>query len=323
MTTVSDYMRRQPVRHALALATVILVLPQCRHQDAPSPAAASPLSSAEPPTAPAPAATPPAFAPAPDYAAHVEALRRRLPAGTDFTILVEAPFVVIGDGEPAAVRRHAEHTVRWAVRHLKAAFFARDPARILDIWLFQDDRSYRRFAKELFGDTPDTPYGYYSAAHGALIMNIGTGGGTLVHEIVHPYIAANFPGCPAWFNEGLGSLFEQSDERNGAIVGLTNWRLHGLQQAIRAHRAPKLSALLRTSSGEFYGADSGLHYATARYLLYWLQQHGKLTAFYRAFQAGRVQDPSGAVFLRAAIGVDDLDAWQPDFEAFVLQLRYP
>ena len=41
-----------------------------------------------------------------------------------------------------------------------------------------------------------TPYGYYSAAHRALIMNIATGGGTLVHEIVHPFVRANFPQMP-------------------------------------------------------------------------------------------------------------------------------
>jgi len=28
----------------------------------------------------------------------------------------------------------------------------------------------------------------------------------LVHEIVHPFMRANFPECPAWFNEGLASL---------------------------------------------------------------------------------------------------------------------
>ena len=49
-------------------------------------------------------------------------------------------------------------------------------------------------------------------------MNISTGGGTLVHEIVHPFIQSNFPNCPSWFNEGLGSLYEQCRERNGKIV---------------------------------------------------------------------------------------------------------
>ena len=32
----------------------------------------------------------------------------------------------------------------------------------------------------------------------------------LVHEMVHPFMDADFPACPAWFNEGLASLYEQS-----------------------------------------------------------------------------------------------------------------
>ena len=51
-------------------------------------------------------------------------------------------------------------------------------------------------------------------------MNIDTGGGTLVHEIVHPFIAANFPECPAWFNEGLASLYEQCGDHRGPDLGL-------------------------------------------------------------------------------------------------------
>ena len=63
----------------------------------------------------------------------------------------------------------------------------------------------------LYGDT-------FMNADNALVMNIATGGGTLVHEIVHPFMEANFPACPSWFNEGLGSLYEQSGARDGRIV---------------------------------------------------------------------------------------------------------
>lgn len=132
-----------------------------------------------------------------DFAAHLAELRKKLPA-KGFTVVVEPPFVVIGDEPAAQVKQRAEHTVRWAVDHLKKAYFEKDPPGIIDVWLLQDDASYRKHAKEIFGDEPDTPYGYFSHQHRALIMNIRTGGGTLVHEIVHPYIAANFPECPSW-----------------------------------------------------------------------------------------------------------------------------
>src|SRR5664279_1403049 len=99
-------------------------------------------------------------------------------------------------------------------------------------------------------------------------MNFATGGGTLVHEIVHPFVEADFPDAPSWLNEGLGSLFEQSAERNGHIIGLTNWRLAGLQKAIRKKGLTTFEALAKTSSSEFYRDHEGTNYAEARYLLY-------------------------------------------------------
>ncbi len=187
------------------------------------------------------------------YQQKLDEVKKKAPAG--FTVLVEKPFVVAGNDEPGQVRQFASGTVRWSVQKLKAAYFEKDPAEIITVWLFKDKASYERYTRELFDDRPDTPFGYYSEKHSALIMNISTGGGTLVHEIVHPYMHANFPACPAWFNEGMGSLYEQSSERQGGIVGLTNWRLAGLQKAIRDGKVPDFKKLTGTSDGEFYNED--------------------------------------------------------------------
>ncbi|MHC4473650.1 MAG: C39 family peptidase [Planctomycetota bacterium] len=172
-----------------------------------------------------------------DYAQHVIGLKKKLPHD-GFTIVVERPFVVIGDQASHVVRMTARRTVRWAAEMLKEAYFDKDPLHILDVWLFKDKDSYETNAKRLFGSAPSTKFGYYSSADRALVMNIATGTGTLVHEIVHPFIEANFPGCPPWFNEGLGSLYEQCSERHGAIWGLTNWRLKGLKKEIRGGTLP-------------------------------------------------------------------------------------
>ena len=247
--------------------------------------------------------------------------RARLPAG--FTVLVEPPFVVAGDGGPALVARHARQTVRWAVTLLKQDFFARDPDRVLDVFLFEGKESYERHARALFGDTPETPYGYYSSEHGALVMNIATGGGTLVHEIVHPFVEANLPGCPAWINEGLGSLFEGSGERDGHIVGAVNWRLPALQRAIREKRLPPFDALFASGERAFYDEDPGTNYAQARYFLYWLQEHGRLQAFWKAYGSGRDRDPSGREAVVEALGERDLGAFQRRWERWVSGLRFP
>jgi hypothetical protein len=253
------------------------------------------------------------------YRAHKARLEKRL-AGLGFSIVVEPPFIVIGDESPQTVARRSKATVRWAVDLLKRDFFAKDPPEILEIWLFKNRKSYVSNAEKIFKDKPTTPFGYYSPSHKALIMNISTGGGTLVHEIVHPYMAANFPDCPTWFNEGMGSLFEQCREQDGHIVGLVNWRWKGLRKAIKTADTVTIKDLLHTTSDEFYGTRSGLHYAQARYLLLYLQEQGLLRKYYKSFLAHSKRDPSGFQTLQSTLGRKDMREFQKEWEAWVLML---
>ncbi|WP_419189614.1 C39 family peptidase [Stieleria marina] len=262
-----------------------------------------------------------------DYAQHIMRLKTKLP-NDNFTIVLERPFVVIGDEDAATVRRRSKQTVAWAVKRLKKQYFARDPERILNIWLFRDKASYDTNAIHLFGSKPSTPYGYYSSSNDALVMNIATGGGTLVHEIVHPFVESNFPRCPAWLNEGLGSLYEQSSSRGDKIVGLTNWRLAGLQRAIKNNSVPTFAQLCGTSTREFYDQDPGTNYAQARYLCYFLQENGLLEKFYHQFVANQKADPTGYQTLQAILHSDDridsdMDVFQKSWQEYVMTLRFP
>ena len=256
-------------------------------------------------------------------AQHRQEVQALAPAG--FTVLIQPPFVVAGDESAAKVRERADKIVRWAVDRLKKEFFAQDPDEIITIWLFKDRRSYEANTRRLFRTEPATPFGYYSPSHRALIMNIGTGGGTLIHEIVHPYVRANFPTCPAWFNEGLGSLFEQCADRDGHIRGLPNWRLPGLQELIRDGKTIPFAEFVAMSDDVFYGAATGYnqHYGQARYLCYYLQERGLLVKFYREFRHNRHDDPTGLLSLKKVLGTDDLVKFQREWEEFVLQLRFP
>ncbi|MDH3718477.1 MAG: C39 family peptidase [Planctomycetota bacterium] len=256
-----------------------------------------------------------------DYAQHIRKLQRRLP-DDDFHYVIQRPFIVIGDESPERVRRRAQGTIRWAVEKLKQDYFSQDPAQIIDIWLFKDKASYNKHTQALFGEQPTTPFGYYSPAHRALIMNISTGGGTLVHEIVHPFIAANFPNCPAWFNEGLASLYEQCGEVDQKIYGYTNWRLPGLQRAIRADQVPTFETLCSSSTREFYDDHRGTNYAQARYLCYYLQEQGKLRDFYHAFRKDAQRDATGLSTLRSVLDERDLQAFQKSWSRFVLNLNF-
>ena len=257
------------------------------------------------------------------FSNHLAALRQSAPPG--FSIVVARPFIVLGDEPADIVQMRAEKTVKWAVDKLKQDFFTRDPDELIDVWLFKDDASYRTNTLRLFGDTPTTPFGYYSARHHALVMNIATGGGTLVHEIVHPFMRANFPQCPAWFNEGLASLYEQSSEQNGHIRGLVNWRYTGLEQDIKAGKLITFRQLTATSDNDFYGGPDNPkysdHYAQARYLCYYLQEKGLLVKFYREFSANARTDPTGYESLKRVLGMTDMDKFQKQWEKFILALR--
>ena len=265
--------------------------------------------------------TPPVTTTNSTFAEHLAQLK--VPAG--FTVVTQPPFVVIGDESPAQVRARATNTVKWAVDKLKQDYFGRDPVEIIDIWLFRDRTSYTNHARLLFHDTPTTPFGYYSARHHALIMNISTGGGTLVHEIVHPFMSANFPDCPAWFNEGLASLYEQSSEKEGHIHGKINWRFKGLEQAINEGKTITFQQLMAMSDTEFYGGSNNTNYSQlygqARYLCYYLQEKGLLTKFYRQFAANASHDPTGFDTLKRVLGENDMAAFQKQWEKFVLALR--
>ena len=256
-----------------------------------------------------------------DYEQHVTELKKKVPEG--FTIIVQKPFVVIGNETPEKVEQRAVKTIKWTVDMIKQDYFEVNPVDIIDIWLFKDESSYKKYAKEIFGDAPGTPFGYYSETDKSLVMNISTGGGTLVHEIVHPFMHSNFPECPAWFNEGLASLYEQCMEKNGHIYGKTNWRLEGLQDAIKKGNVPSFQTLTSMSDNAFYTEDRGTNYGQARYLCYYLQEKELLVKFYHEFCEESEEDPTGYKTLKKLLGEEDMKAFKKRWEEFVLNLTFP
>ena len=242
---------------------------------------------------------------------------------TSFNIEIRDPFIVIGDESKAKVKARADQTVFWAVKHLKKQFFSKDPEDVIAIWLFKDKVSYEKHMLAFWDEAPFTPFGYFSATEKALVMNIATGGGTLVHEIVHPFVAANFPGCAPWVDEGIASLYEQCGDRGGKITGFTNWRLAGLQTAIKRDRVPTFKTLCATSKVAFYNHDPGTNYSQSRYLMYYLQQEGLLEDFYKKYHENRATDPTGWATLQKTLGNPDMKTFQADWQKWVMTLKFP
>ena len=237
------------------------------------------------------------------------------------TCIVSPPFVVAGDGMPRRLQGYVDHTILASDEALQKKFFDRArPSEPILILLFESAESYKRLAKKWLGDQPTTPYGYFRRDN-IMVMNVGTGTGTLVHELVHALIRPDFPDVAEWFNEGLGSLFEQCTLAHGDIRGLENWRLPALQRAIRDNKLRSLREMIEDE--HFYGDKHvGLNYAEARYLLMYLQEQGKLADFYHKLRAGQAEDKSGLKTLEALITPKTMGEFEKAWRAWVMQLRF-
>lgn len=246
----------------------------------------------------------------------------RKPLDESFVVKREGIFIVAGDLSARQLDRFCRGTIRRGAELMWKAYFKTKPDYPIVIYLFAGKRSYDRWRAKLFSDTQPSHFGYYRPWDHTLVMNIATGGGTLVHELTHALTTPDFPSCPTWLFEGLGSLHEQCSYGRDTIIGHENWRLPGLQKAIAAGRLVPLEKLIATTDAQFRGANSGLHYAEARYLCMYLQQKGLLRRFYREFRDDQKADPTGAKTLVAVTGMSIADLqrkWLP----WVLKLRFP
>lgn len=229
-------------------------------------------------------------------------------------------FVATNDTMPRFVEYKA--TVTRVFRYLYEDYFTRKPEKPIRVYLFRDKSSYDSYCRANYEKPPQTPYGFYMSRERKMVMNISTGTGTLAHELIHPLLTEDFPGVPSWFNEGFASLFEQSGDRGGKMTGFVNWRLPKLKQMLKIHRAISLENLMKTTTEQFYGEDDrGIHYAAARYLCMYLQDHDQLIEFYQEFRAGAKSDPTGAEALKKVTGRTPAEL-EPEWRDWVLSLQY-
>ena len=238
-----------------------------------------------------------------------------------FNYVVAPPFVIAGNADPSRIKAYRDQTIVAAARCLQKQLFQKQPTEPILILLFESEGPYKRLAKKWFGDAEVPHYGYFRHDN-IMVMNVGTGTGTLVHELTHALIKPDFPQVPSWFNEGLASLYEQcSLSADGSIKGHENWRLAGLQKAIRGEKLRSFSELIEDP--KFYREDLvGVNYAQARYLMFYLQQKKLLAKYYAAFRDGAKDDPTGLTTLKKIIEPQALGDFENDWKAWVMELSF-
>jgi len=230
-------------------------------------------------------------------------------------------FVIISNLSSDETQRVISKTISSAVDCFYNDYLGKKPDELTTIFLFKDDESYRYWAKKLFNDDDLSRFGYYKPGSKVMLMNISTGTGTLVHELTHALVRYDFPDIPAWFNEGLGSLYERCSLNNGVILGYVNWRLPALQDAIKNGKYTELSNLIKTDDDEFYGKNSDVNYSQARYFCMYMQEKELLRKFYKQFRDNYENDRTGKTDIESVFGekISDIDR---EFVAWVKTLNY-
>ena len=240
-----------------------------------------------------------------------------------FNYVAAGPFVIAGNGSKERLARYRDQTILAAAQALHAMYFDREPAEPVLILLFESAEPYQRLAKKWFGDEEVPHFGFFRRSQNVMLMNVGTGTGTLVHELVHALIAPDFPHVPDWFNEGLASLYEQCaigrDYRS--IQGLPNWRLPALKVAIKKDQLRPLRELIEDDN--FYDLERvGMNYAQARYLLMYLQEKKLLADYYARFRDNAKEDPTGLKTLQAVAAPDGMEAFEKAWRAWVTKVQF-
>jgi len=239
----------------------------------------------------------------------------------DFCFVKSGYFLLVSNLTLAEARSLSDNSIKKALECFYNDYFIAKPTELVTVFLFKDDSSYRYWADKLYGDNDDlSPYGYYKPSKKVMLMNIGTGSGTLIHELTHSLVRYDFPDIPSWFNEGLGSLYERCSFENREIKGHVNWRLPALVKAIKSNKYTSLSTLMRMDEETFYGDESALNYSQARYFCMYLQEKGLLKGFYKMFRDNFSKDETGITFAEDILD-NNISITDTDFKSWVLKLE--
>ena len=255
-----------------------------------------------------------------DYREHIDIIKKE---DTNKTIMVVKPFVIITDINSSSTQQDIKRIIELSTMTFKRLFFKNNPENIIDIWILKNRAEYIKFNHALLNSTSrDDVAGYYMKDKNALVLDITTGIGTIVHEMVHAFMDNNFPDAPAWFDEGLASLYEGLISDNQGIKGDLNWRLPLLKQTIRADKLNSFKRLTDMNATEFYNNQTvSINYAQARYIFYYLQEKGLLTKFYQTALANIKKDPTCYESLKHILDKKDMKKFTKEWEKYILELE--
>jgi len=248
----------------------------------------------------------------------IKLLRRQLPP--TFRLYSAGPFVVASELPRYVTDTYRAYTITWLHDHMMRDY-CRTPPKLAEktIFLFLSQRSYNEFIKKHLGRSLSKTWGVTTKQ--AILVDIESGSGSLVHELVHNYLKADFPKIPDWLEEGISSLYEQSVEVDGRITGLINFRIEVFRKAMQKGGLISLKDLILQGREKLKADELDLYYAQVRYFCFYLQELGVLQNVYHSLRDDKYLDTTGQRALMQILGADSLSAIQRNWISFISELK--
>ncbi|EMS33431.1 hypothetical protein C943_04309 [Mariniradius saccharolyticus AK6] len=175
--------------------------------------------------------------------------------------------------------------------------------RVITTYLLPDVKSMQEIALKVHGmKIPAENYGY-SLVQDYSILSISNflGTGTLKHELFHLATRADIPDLPAWLDEGLATIYEESHWEGDELKGNKDfWRtevLLGATQNFQFYSSlPDLPSFIESSWDDFDGTIQGnicqasLNYAYAKHFVFFLDSKDLLRQVIDSYRNRRFED---------------------------------
>lgn len=237
-----------------------------------------------------------------DYNSVIKAKSRIIPDG--MTITKFKYFVVFSDMNDELTCKLIDNDMRNTIDAMTNNYVNKLPDAVTPIFLFEKYENYKKFVIDNY-DIPEddiSPYGFYKISKNVIVIRYVSWKGSILHEITHRFIRADFPDAPSWFDEGFASLNEKSVYKDGNLEGEFSLRILPLRRAIKENTYTGLKHLMQTDDDELYGKRTSYYYAQSRYLLMYLQEKGLLQKYYKTFRDNHKKDNTGITQLEEITG---------------------
>lgn len=164
--------------------------------------------------------------------------------------------------------------------------------------------------------------GYYN--HGTRVLVCKQVGMVLTHEFTHALHAADQDGHdqqhPIWVLEGLATLYESSQIKDGHIVPQHNMRLNQIKNIVAGKRSIPWADFFKLDQPK-YIQQARICYPEGRYIMMYLYEKGLLKTWYDAYVADFESDKTGVKAMEKVFSGKKLAAIEADWKKWIDGLK--